>query len=92
MFKFEPRRGGIKACSFKDFEQSNNSLHPWFTRKIDKQVEERDKRYRRYNRTRLRFGFFLFPNARDDSLGSIENAKLLYYNERLRCLYDTRTI
>lgn len=64
----------------------------WFTNEIDSLVCERDRRYRRYRRTRLRDDLQSYRSARDEAHEAINNAKIKFYQARLERVHDSKRI
>ena len=68
------------------------SPRPWFTHELDLLNHEKDRWYRRYDITRRRSDWNRFRIASDRAQEATEEAKLLFYHERLKDLHDSKQI
>ena len=76
----------------KTLRQTGKVRQPWFTREHNELMDERNRRYRRFRRTRMKDDLLRYRAARDQALQAIEEAKVSYYHDRLCGLKDSKRI
>ena len=69
---------------------NTGSRHLWFKHELGLLNEEKVRRYRRYDVTRRRSDWDRLTVARDRAQDAIEEAKLLFYHERLKDFHDSK--
>ena len=80
------------SCILLKKVQNSGPRQPCFTREHYLLNEETATRYRRFERTRLLCDLIWFRAACEQAYVAIESAKLLFYDERLKNLHDSKQI
>ena len=66
--------------------------HPWFTPEHRVLIQERDRLYKRFRRSRTGYDLLVYREARDLAHRAIEEARNNYYHLRLSTLTDPKDI
>ena len=66
--------------------------HPWFTPEHRVLIQERDRLYKHFRRSRTGYDLFVYREARDLAHRSVEEARNNYYHHRLSTLTDPKDV
>ena len=82
----------VQRCAPVKKVMNTSTRCPWFTHELDLLNEVKVKRYRRYDITTWMSDWYIFTAARNRTQDAIEEAKLLFYHERLKDLHYSKQI
>ena len=84
-FSYQYSRPGQNSYSWKN-------RHPWFTPENRVLIQERDRLYKRFRRSRTGYDLLVYREAHDLAHRSVEEARNNYYHYRLSTLTDPKDI
>ena len=85
-------KGAIESFAPLKTVSPGKKCHPLFTTEHQPMIQERDRLYRRFRRTRLPLDLLTYRRARDVAHCTIREAGLNYHHARLSSLTDAKDI
>ena len=83
-------KGAIESLAPIKTISPGKKRHPWFNTEHHSMIQERDRLYKRFRRTRLPLDLLAYRQARDVAHRTIEEARLNYHHARLSSLTDPK--
>ena len=84
-------KGAVESLAPLKTVSPGKKRHPWFTKEHQSMIQERDRLYRRFRRTRLPLDLLTYRQARDVAHRTIE-ARLNYHHARFSSLTGAKDI
>ena len=85
-------KGAVESLAPLKTVSQDKTRYPWLTTEHQSMIQERDRLYRRFRRTRLPLDLLTYRQARDVAHRTIEEARLNYHDALLFSLTDAKDI